>query len=116
VPATFTRRYDVAELAQGLRARHVQFAHVMVAVAHHELPDEHAVRTARELDVIPADARLDATGLDAGAISAGLVAVLVHLGWLRKDRQWTAEDMAEPPAVENVSDDPSTATGRWRDG
>jgi hypothetical protein len=115
VPATFTRRYDVAELAQGLRARHVQFAHVMVTVAHHELPDEHAVRAARQLDVTPADARLDATGLDAGAISAALVAVLIHFGWLRKDRQWTPDDHPEPP-VEDVWDDPSRATGRKRDG
>jgi hypothetical protein len=116
VPATLTRRYDVAELAQGLGARRVQFAHVVVTVTDHELPDEHAVRAARELDVMPADARFDATGLDAGAISAGLVGVLVQLGWLRRDRQWTGEDFQEPPVVENVWSDPSTSTGRRRDG
>lgn len=111
VPATFTRRYDVAELAQGLRARHVQFAHVMVTVAGHELPDKHAVRAARELEVMPADARLDATGLDAGAISAGLVGVLVRLGWLHQDRLWAGENIPEPP-VEDTWTDPSTTTGR----
>lgn len=116
VPATFARRYDVAELAQGLRARHVQFAHVVLTVAGDDLADEHAVRAATELDVMPADARLDATGLDAGSISAGLVGVLVHLGWLRKDRQWTTDDLTASPAVENAWGDPSTATGRQRDG
>lgn len=118
VPATFTRRYDVAELAQGLSARQVQFAHVVVTVADNELADEHAVQAARELDVMPADARLDATGLDAGAMAAGLVGVLVDLGWLQKDRHWVAEEAAEPPAEDTWAGGAwagSTSTEWWRD-